>query len=266
MCERKRDQMGGSSKIEVSRYLERIGLKGRRLKANSQGLEDLQLAHLLAVPFENLDIHWRRPIILDRERFYDKIVNHGRGGFCYELNGLFEELLKEIGFETYLISARVFSGARHGPEFDHAAIIVTIGKERFLADVGFGDFTAKPLRFVLDDLQPDRHSTFKINKFSEDYFEVTMLEDPQWKSLYIFKDEPRELSEFSGMCDFHQFSPSSHFAKGKLCSIMIDDGRKTLTDHKMSVARGAGKSETPIHTDEEFYRLLDDEFGIKRIQ
>ena len=73
-------------------------------------LSRLQHRHLMSIPFENLDIHWGQRIVLDTEAFYDKIVTGGRGGFCYELNGLFNELLQQIGFTTRLVSAQVFRG------------------------------------------------------------------------------------------------------------------------------------------------------------
>src|SRR5688572_15967516 len=106
--------------INVDAYLERIGLRRDELSVAADSLCRLQHSHLLAVPFENLDIHWKRPITIDVARFYEKIVEQKRGGFCYELNGLFNELLRSLGFTTRLISARVFNGKAHGPEYDHA--------------------------------------------------------------------------------------------------------------------------------------------------
>ena len=93
-------------------YLERIGLD-LPLAADAESLRRLQMAHLLHVPFENLDIALGRPIRLGLTTLYDKIVTHRRGGFCYELNGLFAWLLDDLGFEvTYLflkMSSRVDS-------------------------------------------------------------------------------------------------------------------------------------------------------------
>src|SRR5688572_25727353 len=103
-------------------YLSRIGFAGTPAP-DLATLRSLQRAHLATVPFENLDIHWHHPIVPDTTKFYDKIVSRGRGGFCYELNGLFNELLRAIGYATRIVSARVFNGTIHGPEFDHAAII-----------------------------------------------------------------------------------------------------------------------------------------------
>jgi N-hydroxyarylamine O-acetyltransferase len=246
--------------MNTEAYLTRIGLKDSDLA--SLGL--LQRSHLLAVPFENLDIHWKRPITIDTAKFYDKIVGEKRGGFCYELNGAFNELLRSLGFKTRLVSARVFNGADHGPEYDHAAIIVTIGEDEYLADVGFGDFTAEPLLFVLDEEQQDAAGLFVIRKFDGEYFEVAKRNGDGWKSEYIFTDIARDLSEFAEMCDFQQYSPDSHFTKGRVCSIMTENGRKTLTDKSFIVTADGVRTEVPVVSDEDFERVLEREFGIRK--
>lgn len=246
----------------MEKYLSRIGLGGQEFKADLDSLKLLQRSHLLAVPFENLDIHWKRPIVIDTTKFYEKIVGERRGGFCYELNGLFNELLVSLGFHTRLISARVFNGTEHGPEYDHAAIIVTINDDEYLADVGFGDFTAEPLRFVLDEEQQDTTGIFVIRKFDDDYLEVAKRDGDGWKSQYIFKDIARDLSEFAEMCDFQQYSPDSHFTKGKLCSLMTEGGRKTLTEKSFIVTVNGEKTDSPIDSEEEFGETLQREFGI----
>ncbi len=243
-------------------YLARIGVEPDDLEINDDTLRILQRKHLLTVPFENLDIHWKRPIVLDVEKFYAKVVEEKRGGFCYELNGLFNALLLSLGFTTRLISARVFNGTEHGPEFDHAAIIVTIGDDEYLADVGFGDFTAEPLRFGLGAEQQDETGIFVIRRFDDEYLEVAKQENGVWKSLYIFKDIARDLSEFKEMCDFQQYSPESHFTRGKVCSILTDAGRKTLTDKKFLVTVNDEKEETPVESETDFEQILAREFRI----
>ena len=132
-------------------YLRRIGIEENEIEPTLENLRFLQKQHLLNVPFENLDIHWKRPILLDNKKFYKKIIGEKRGGFCYELNGLFSELLKAIGYQNKIISARVFGGKDFGAEYDHLAILTEIDGEEFLVDAGFGDFTAEPLKFILDD-------------------------------------------------------------------------------------------------------------------
>ena len=79
-------------------YFHRIGIEKTEIYADLASLNFLQHQHLLHIPFENLDIHWQRPIILDTDKFYRKIVEEKRGGFCYELNGLFFKLLENVDF------------------------------------------------------------------------------------------------------------------------------------------------------------------------
>ena len=98
------------------------------------------------VPFENLDIIYGNSIVLKLERIYDKIVKRGRGGFCYELNGMFSWLLRELRYNISLVSARVIKeDGSYGQEFDHLGIIVYIGDKKYLVDVGFGDSTRNDL-------------------------------------------------------------------------------------------------------------------------
>ncbi|MBC7899250.1 MAG: arylamine N-acetyltransferase [Saprospiraceae bacterium] len=247
-------------------YISRIGIDSN-LSADLETLNLLQRHHLLNVPFENLDIHWKQPIILDTAKFYEKIVGMLRGGFCYELNGLFSELLREIGFETRIVSARVANGkGNFGPEYDHAAIIVAIDDTEYLADVGFGAFTTEPLRFVLNEEQRDDTGVFRITQSDDGYYEIAKKNGDGWKSEYMFQSLGRDLSEFTKMCDFQQYSPESHFTKGKVCSLLTESGRKTLTDKSFIVTSGGEKTETPIASNEEFDRILMLEFYIARPQ
>src|SRR4051812_10193641 len=96
--------------LDVHAYLERIRYHGP-LDPTAETLRRLQVAHLLSVPFENLSIHWGEPIELDDEALFEKIVVRRRGGFCYELNGLFATLLRALGFDVAMLSAGVEGSA-----------------------------------------------------------------------------------------------------------------------------------------------------------
>lgn len=249
--------------MNTEKYLRRIGVEYFNLPADADSLRFLQRQHLLNVPFENLDIHWKRPILLDTARFFNKIVKSRRGGFCYELNGLFNELLRKIGFETRLISARVSDGkGGFSAEYDHLAILVIIDERGYLADVGFGDFTAEALVVREGSEQSDENGTFVIKPFDGGYFEVLKKDGENFKSEYIFQPFPRQLDEFAEMCRFHQISPESHFTRGKVCSRMTETGRKTLTDRKFIETINGEKRETEVESEDEFNKILADEFGI----
>src|SRR5204862_6646887 len=130
----------------IDKYLSRIAYAGPR-DPTPQVLSALHERHLLSVPFENLDIHLGREIVPDERRIVDKVVAERRGGFCYELNGAFAALLRALGFEVDMLSARVpRADGTTSPEFDHMTLLVRAEGERWLADVGFGECFVHPLR------------------------------------------------------------------------------------------------------------------------
>jgi len=251
--------------MDVEKYLARIGMDRAGVVADIAGLKMLQRQHLLNVPFENLDIHWHRPITLDVDAFYRKIVGENRGGFCYELNGLFNELLRELGFVTRLLSARVAVGdGSFTDEYDHAAILVIIGEMQYIADVGFGGFITQPLQFVADIEQADDAGVFMVRRHDADYFQIAKQIDLVWKPEYMFKPLGHDLTEFEDRCEWQQTSTDSHFTKNKVCSIMTVTGRKTLTDDRFIITDARGRTETPIAGDSEFDSALLREFGISK--
>jgi N-hydroxyarylamine O-acetyltransferase len=126
--------------------------------------------HLLNVAFENLDIHYNRKIKLSIPDIYQKIVNEKRGGFCYELNGLFHSLLKQIGFDAKLIAGKVhIKDNEYSPEYDHLAIIVNMENKEFLVDVGFGKFSLEPLKLEMNQSLSDSFGKFQFDKYDNGY-------------------------------------------------------------------------------------------------
>ena len=114
--------------MDKSRYLQRINFSARA-GSDDNTLRLLHRHHVMSVPFENLDVHYHRLFDLEPENIYRKVVENYRGGFCYELNSLFNDLLIDVGFSTRIISARTFdSEGVLGPEFDHMAIHVRTDK------------------------------------------------------------------------------------------------------------------------------------------
>ena len=135
-----------------------------------------------------------------------------------------------------------------------------------MADVGFGEFAAEPLRFAIYDEQEDSNGIFAIFQLDDGSFDIRKKNSDGWASQYVFTDTRRDLSEFAEMCDFQQYSPESHFTKKKVCSIMTDGGRKTLTGDKFILTSGNVRTETPVNSEGEFEQLLAAEFGIVKLQ
>lgn len=247
--------------MNVEAYLQRICYHRDRTP-NAETLRNLHHAHILAVPFENLDIHWGRPIVLDEKSLYEKIVLRRRGGFCYEANGLFAALLRELGFNVSLLSARVMDGGKPGPEFDHLTLLVQL-EERWLADVGFGDSFREPLRLDDPNEQLQNHGAYRLTRDGEQWTLLARSSDNEWEPQYMFTLRPYQLADFAGMCHYHQTSPESHFTQKRVCSLATPAGRVTLSDMRLIITLGSSRQEKILASQEEYTTALREYFGFK---
>jgi N-hydroxyarylamine O-acetyltransferase len=250
------------NKDKISQYLERLQITEAG-KPTIKFLSLLHKQHQLNIPFENLDIHYKKQIFPDTEKFFGKLILSKRGGFCYEQNGLFFELVKAIGFNVEMLSAQVYNHDRYGPEFDHMALKVSCEGTDLLLDVGFGDFAFSPLNLGTENIQDDERGQFRIEKSNTGNSKVWRKEKQgDWKPVYKFSLIPRQLNEFAGMCTYHQSSPDSFFTKGKLCTLPTAGGRKTLTDEKLKLEDGDEWTEIKIVNETDFQTKLNRYFGI----
>jgi N-hydroxyarylamine O-acetyltransferase len=242
---------------QVDAYLARIGA-ARPGRADAAALRELQLRHLLAVPFENLSIHLGEPIVLDEETLLDKVVRRRRGGFCYELNGAFAALLSALGFEVTLLAARVFGDDGLGPPFDHLALRVD-APDPWLADAGFGRLSRHPLR--LDDAggrQVDPDGVFRLVPLPHGDLEVTRDGEPQ----YRLEQRPRAFADFEPTCWWQQTSPRSHFTRSLVCTRLTERGRVTLRDRSLVETVDGERVERELAGDAELLAVYRDRFGI----
>ena len=246
--------------MDVKTYLDRIGYQGD-IKADIESLRRLHHLHRLAVPFENLDIHLGRSIVLGSARLYEKIVLNRRGGFCYELNGLFAELLLELGFEVQRLSARVAKEpGGYGIPFDHMTLLVKL-KQNWLADVGFGDSFREPLLLNVNGIQKQAGESFRL-LYDGTVHTYLRRVDGVWKPQYIFSRQPYDLADFQAGCNYHQTSPKSSFTQRRVCSLATPDGRVTLSDMKLITTVNGRREERDVVSEEEYIDLLREYFGV----
>lgn len=249
--------------MDLQKYLDRIGYSGP-VAPDYSTLRTLHLAHLLAVPFENLDIHAGRKIIVGAENAYGKIVEEKRGGFCYEQNGLFGAVLAEIGFGVTYLSGQVARKAGGwGPEFDHLALLVEIPEdEPYLADVGFGDSFREPLRWNDTGPQTQGDRTYRLAETLEGRVLSQKQPGKDWENQYILSTLPCHLDDFAGMVHYHQTSPESGFTRNPLISQALPDGRISLTDKLFIVTRQGERTEYTVTDKAAYFEKLEREFGV----
>ncbi len=249
--------------MNINEYCQRIGYQNE-VVVNEDCLKELHRYHVMSIPFEAIDVQLGRRIELKLDSIFHKVVKQNRGGYCYELNLLFQAMLSEIGFESYLISARIFNNQEFGPEFDHMAIVVKL-QEYWLVDVGYGDLFIEPILLKVDYPQEDKFKTYKIENFGSNGF--VLKESLKGKSEFILKYQfsniPRTIDEFEAQNNWKQTSKDSYFVKNMICTLPTQNGRYSILNTIYKVRIGTAVKEIEIKGKTKMKEILNSHFNIK---
>ncbi|MEW6406063.1 MAG: arylamine N-acetyltransferase, partial [Chloroflexota bacterium] len=251
--------------MNIPAYLSRINYD-KPVMADISTLCGLQTAHMLTVPFENLDIGLKCPLRIDVESLRQKIVINRRGGFCYELNGLFAWLLKAIGFDVTYLNARDYNevDGSFGIDFDHLVLLVCVAGEstRWLVDVGWGDTFTQPLDIDYPDEQVQGLRGYWLEPFKDGYqLWQRNFEGSRERQYYFDLTAHSFPSEYEATCLYHQTSPKSIFTQKRITTRLTEEGRISL-DHEKLIVTKNGAREVRLVAEEERPSLLLQHFGI----
>lgn len=249
---------------EADAYLSRIGARAPEAPTR-EALASLHRAHLLAVPFENLDIWLGRPVRLERNALVGKVIGARRGGYCYELNGLFALLLRRLGYAVDLVSARVAT-ADGGltDEFDHVALVVSGGRldGPVLADVGFGEGFVEPLPLHDGFERPERGHAVGLAWRGDTWAYRERRDGEDWRDRFVFTTTPRLLSDFAERNEWQQSSPQSHFTRSRVASLLTPEGRLTLSGNRLITTTHGRREESELPNEHAVRATLADCFRI----
>ena len=198
----------------------------------------------------------KKHILLTFPNLFDKIINNNRGGFCFELNGLFGDLLNSLNFSVYLIEAAVYDENLETFGFmrNHMALIVTIDNQPYLTDVGFGDSFRKPISFekrttedisgkyrIIQNQNQAYHYRLNIETKLNEEYDYLILEhmiNDKWKPQYKFHyNRELTLEEYQNNCNWVESSPDSKFTQGRTWTIAKKTGRVSLSENKLTITK-----------------------------
>ena len=248
--------------MDLLSYLARIGFN-HEPRADMETLHRLLRAHVLSVPFENLDVQLGRPVTTRVDDAYKKIVTEGRGGWCYEQNGLFGWALAQIGFEVTRVAAAVMRAERgEVSDANHLALLVRIpgSGDTWLADVGFGGSLLEPIRLEENEYV---HEPFRLG--------LRRLDDGQWQFWedhgdgefsYDFRAEPASEVTLARRCEFLQTNPESSFVLNLVAQIRGPDRHTSLRGRVLSVRDARGERVTTLDSSAHLLETLKEIFGL----
>jgi len=243
---------------ELRRYLTRVGYDGPTTPTLAT-LRGLHRAHLLTIPYENLDIHFGLPLTLDPAAAFSKLVDDRRGGWCFEMNGLFGRVLETLGFDVRYLSGAV-GRARRGwrAQGNHLVLLVTLDRP-WLADVGFGDGFLTPL-----PLEP--------GSYRQDFLQYRVSRDgPRWRvdnhphggaDGFDFTLTARTLDAFAAQCQELQTAPDSSFVQSTVCERFEPQGLVMLRGATLREVTAAGVTSRVLADAGEYVAVLRERFGL----
>lgn len=217
--------------VKVSQYFKRIGLEmPENIVPDSDLLFKIHYAHCVTVPYENLDILRGIPLSLDPMDLFDKVVTQGKGGFCFELNGLLAWFLRELGYEVTEYAARYLRGEKEIPMRRHRVLRVKGCDGRtWCCDVGIGETSERwPVEMIEGLEQLQFGETYR---FDRDPFLGWVLLDlykGEWKPFYAFTEEPQLIQDFIAPTFYCEKHPDSPFTSQEMFSLKTEEGRICL--------------------------------------
>lgn len=249
-------------KFNIDDYLERIGYKGG-LEISSKTLRELHVGHVTHIPFENLHPLQGKSVSLNREDLFEKIVHQKRGGYCFEMNGLFSHVLKELGFQVTDVFARVYR-----PDFGfsgraHQVLIVDVDGERWMADVGFGgNGPIAPVKIEEDTEQEQygRYYRLKSHPVHENVLEFKV--EDGYETVYAFTSEACYPMDYDIANHFTSTHPDSVFRKLIMCTMPTKEGRVSMFDNNLKVIENGKVEQKVLESDNEIRQALVEYFGL----
>lgn len=259
--------------MNADRYLERIGVDpGTVERADRETLARIQRAHVTSVPFETLAINGDpfddaddgEGVALDLPALYEKVVERGRGGYCFELNGLFGWLLDELGYDADRVAARVVHDGGSRPPANHHSHVVHLDRD-VVADVGMGVPTMRrPTPFGGRAVTDGAGVAWRVvasDRPNADYSVEYREPGGEWDERYFFRTTPRRLAYFEATCEYLSTDPESNFVGDPVVTIATPDGHAKLSPERLTLSAEAETTERTVDPDE-YHDLLETEFGL----
>jgi N-hydroxyarylamine O-acetyltransferase len=252
-----------SNDFPLAQYLTRIGL-GSPPHADEAGLRQIHSAQAFCIPFEDLDIHLGRPISLNPKDLAAKILDKKRGGYCFELNGIFRLALTAMGFRVRPHLARVLYGREDSGPRTHQVLIVTISGEKWLADTGFGGPGIRsPMPLVAGRIHAQYGERYRLQSHPELGMVLQKETHNTFLDLYAFNENELTLDIDIEMANhFTSTWPHSAFRLHRMCSLPHAWGRVTLSDMEITIHRDGQTVGKTLPAGPPYISALAEHFGI----
>ncbi len=264
----------------LTAYLDRIRLD-EAPPATAAGLARLQEAHRQRIGFENLDVRLGRPIRIGSDDVFDKLVTRGRGGYCFEQNRLFGDMLTALGMPNRLLLARVRLGLELGivPPRTHVLLLVNLDEALWIADAGFGAGYVPPMPLVDGAIsQSEDGATHRLRHIGAcgDLSGEWLLErrgpvaamdgraaqHEDWQPQYGFDLSQVAADDLEQCNHWTSTRADTRFLTLQIVSIALPGGFAAMTEDRLSIYRAGATDVREIADAQDYRTVLADLFGL----
>ena len=258
-------------------YWAKLGMTRPEAPLTKDDLDRLIFAHQTHIPFENLDVcDLNRPVSLGISDLFNKIIAGKRGGYCFELNALFDALLQEAGVETMACLGRSLKDRGYVYPILHRGIIVTLDGQRYIAEVGYGGPTPACAIPLVDGAEfESRGQVFRVELHNGCWWHVIYCgsaaklaaakehgEDVAPTPVFAIADAPAALTDCVPLSYYCSTHPDSVFTQWRMINLRTEDGNVSITKDQFTRVTPNGKVTKTIESEEEFRALLEEHFDI----
>jgi N-hydroxyarylamine O-acetyltransferase len=245
----------------LQEYFDRINFSGDA-KADIATVTEMMRCQLFSVPFENLDVQAGKIVSLVPEDIVDKIIVRNRGGYCFEVNGLFAMALQALGIPYQFVAARPMMYPVRKPK-THMAVVVQADDKEWLCDLGFGSYGIRApmsLNLLDADIKQD-FDTFKLSKSNEREYLLQALVEGNWADQFTFDLSPQEWIDFAPANHFSSTHPDAIFVQKLVVVLHNPKGRVSLSDDMLKTVT-EGRVEKQTIRPEDTASILNSRFGL----
>ncbi|ROR14680.1 arylamine N-acetyltransferase [Erwinia sp. JUb26] len=253
-----------SNNFDLLSYFHRINYTGPAA-ADTVTLHALMRHQLFAVPFENLDVQAGRIVSLDPDEIADKVLKQHRGGYCYEVNGLFAMALEALSIPYRFVAARPMFYPVRRPK-THMAVIAEVDGRQWLCDLGFGSYGIRA-PMALDDLDSDiiqDFDTFRLSRDASGEYLLQAKVEGEWCNQYGFDLTPQEWIDFAPANYLNSTHPDAIFVHKRVIVQHKPEGRLILLGDRLKTVTANGVENRQL-TDDEITELLKHQFGLSAV-
>jgi len=247
--------------LELSAYLDRIRFEGG-VRPDLATLRAIHRAHQYAITFENLDVQLRRPVVMDLEPNYDKIVRRRRGGWCYELNGVMGWALDQIGFDVTRMSAGVMRARAGDAQLgNHLCLLVRLDQP-YLVDVGFGGSMTEPLPLRASERE-DRPYRLGLSELDDGHWRFAEIAHGDGDDFsFDFRAAPADEALLARKCRFLQTDPASPFIQNLVVQRRTADAHLSLRGRVLAAIHTTRVDKKLLNSADELVATLRHSFDL----